>query len=331
MKILLPGGTGQLGQLLVRALTRAGHECVILTRDPARANARLARHGFAGTAHAVHWDGRKLGPWVAEVESATAIINLAGRSVDCRYTEVNLAEMRRSRVEATQVIGAAIAATKNPPRVWLNASTATIYAHATAHTPAHNEIHGLTGGAEPGVPALWKRSVDIGLAWEDALFTAPTPRTRRAALRAAMVMDAGRGGVFDAFATLGRLGVGHHGSGDQFVSWIHEDDFVAALMFLLAHEEIEGRVNLAAPDALPNRAFIAALHRALGRRLAVPIPVWLLEIGALVRRTETELLLKSRRVAPARLLAAGFRFHHPTWPEAARDLTKRWRAQPEVC
>lgn len=324
MKILLPGGTGQLGQVLVRALTRAGHECVILTRDPNRANAALIRQGYAGLARALAWDGRRLGPWANELEGADAVINLTGRSVDCRYTETHLADMLRSRVDATRVIGEAIATAKNPPRVWLNASTATIYAHATANTAAQDEHTGVIGGAEPGVPALWKRSVAIALAWEAALFAAPTPRTRRVALRAAMVMGVGRDGVFDAFARLSRVGLGHHGSGDQFVSWIHQDDFVAALFFLLAHQEIDGPVNLAAPDALPNRAFIAALRAALGRRFAVPVPAWLLEVGAFFRRTETELLLKSRRVAPARLIAAGFRFRHPTWAAAADDLAKHW-------
>ncbi len=325
MKIILPGGTGHLGHLLIRAFTRADHPCVILTRDPARATTDITRAGLAGAARAVQWDGRTLGPWAAEFEDADAVINLAGRSVDCRYTEANLAAMLHSRTNATRVVGAAIAAAKNPPRVWLNASTATIYAHAAPGDPPRDEATGPLGGSEPGVPALWKRSVDIALAWERELFAAPTPRTRRVALRAAMVMGAARGGVFDAFATLCRLGMGRQGSGDQFVSWIHEYDFVAAVNFLLTHNEIDGPVNLAAPGPLPNRDFIAAIHAALGSRLAIPAPAWLLELGAFFRRTETELLLKSRRVVPARLQAAGFRFRHPAWPEAACDLIDRWR------
>ena len=324
MKIILPGGTGQLGRPLVRAFTRAGHECVLLTRDPVSANTELAFFGFAGAARAVAWDGATLGPWTVEFEGADAVINLTGRSVNCRYTAANLDRMLRSRTDSTRVVGEAIAAAKNPPRVWLNSSTATIYAHR--HDAPNDERSGLIGGAEPGAPAAWSNSVRIALAWEAACFTAPTPRTRRVALRSAMVMGPDRGGVFSAFATLCRLGMGRQGDGRQFVSWIHEHDFVAAVNFLLTHEEIEGPVNLCAPHPLPNRAFIATLHTALGRRLTVPAPAWLLELGAFFHRTETELLLKSRRVVPTRLQAAGFRFQYPEWPAAAKELTARWQA-----
>ncbi len=328
MKIILPGGAGRLGRILVRAFTREGHECVILTRDPARLAAELERAGLAGAARAVGWDGRAPGPWCGELEGADAVINLAGRSVDCRYTERNLAQMLASRVESTRAIGAAIAAARHPPRTWLNASTATIYAHAAPGDAPRDEAGGPLGGAEPGVPALWARSVEIAREWERALFAADTPRTRRVALRSAMVMGAERGGVFDAFASLCRLGLGRHGDGAQHVSWIHEHDFVAAIRFLLARDDLDGAVNLAAPGPLPNRDFVAAIHAALGRRAALPLPAWLLEIGAWLRRTETELLLKSRRVVPARLRAAGFCFRHPDWPAAARELVARWRARP---
>jgi uncharacterized protein (TIGR01777 family) len=325
MKIVLPGGSGQLGRILVRGLTREGHECVVLARDPARVEAALARAGLGGAARAVSWDGASPGAWRAELEGADAVIDLAGRSVDCRYTGRNLAVMRASRVDSTRAVGAAIAAARTPPRVWLNASTATIYAHAAPGDPARDEASGPIGGAEPGVPALWARSVEIALAWERELFAADTPRTRRVALRGAMVMAAARGGVFDAFAGLCRLGFGRHGTGEQFVSWIHEEDFAAAVRFLLTHDGIEGPVNLAAPGPLPNRDFVAAIHAALGSRVSVPVPARLLELGACLRRTETELLLKSRRVVPAKLQAAGFRFRHPEWGAATRELTERWR------
>ena len=164
MKIILPGGAGHLGHLLVRDLARAGHTCVVLTRDPASATADIRHSGLASSVRAVAWDGVTPGPWIAEFENADAVINLAGRSVDCRYTEANLAAMLRSRTDSTRAVGAAIAATKNPPRVWLNASTATIYAHAEPGDPPRTEHTGPLGGTEPGVPALWKRSVDIGLA-----------------------------------------------------------------------------------------------------------------------------------------------------------------------
>ncbi|MGH8018084.1 MAG: epimerase [Opitutaceae bacterium] len=312
MKIILPGGTGQLGRILTREFTRAGHECVLLTRHPTRPS---------GPARAVAWDGHTLGPWADELDGAGVVVNLAGRIVDCRYSAANLEELMRSRVDSTRVVGEAIAIARRPPRVWLQASTATIYAHR--HDAPNDEHSGRIGGAEPGVPALWQRSVEIGLAWEAALAAARTPDTRRIALRTTMVMSAEKGGAFSAFAGLCRIGLGRHGSGRQFVSWIHEYDFAAAINWLIAHEELDGPINIGAPDPLPNRDFVAAIHRALGSRLAVPIPVWLLEIGAFFRRTETELLLKSRRVTPARLLENGFVFRFPSWPEAARELIAR--------
>lgn len=328
MKIILPGGDGHLGRILVHALTRTGHTCVVLTRDVDGTQRRLVAAGLVGAVRAIAWDGQAPGPWTAEIDGADAVINLAGRSVDCRYNKHNLDAMLRSRVESTHALGAAIAAAPNPPRVWLNASTATIYAHAAPEEAPRDEATGRIGGDEPGVPALWKRSVDIGLAWERELFTAATPRTRRIALRAAMVMTTEPGGVFAAFAGLCRLGMGRHGDGRQFVSWIHEYDFVAAVFFLLDRDDLDGVFNLAAPAPLPNRDFIASIHTALGRdpRRAVPVPAWLLALGAVLRRTETELLLKSRRVVPARLQAAGYKFHFPAWPGAAADLAARSRA-----
>jgi len=269
------------------------------------------------------WDGRTLGLWATELDGADVVINLAGRSVDCRYHERNLREMMASRVDSTRVIGRAIAQAKNPPRVWLQASTATIYAHR--YDAPNDEETGVIGGHEPSVPALWAKSIDIAQAWEAELNAALTPRTRKVALRAAMVMSAARGGVFHVLARHCRLGFGSFGDGRQYVSWIHEHDFVAAVKFLIEREDLSGAVNLAAPDPLPFRDFLAALRRQLGRRLAIPLPFWALEIGTFFLRTETELILKSRRVVPTRLLKNGFVFHYPNWPVAATELVERWR------
>lgn len=318
MKFVLPGGHGQIGRVLVRALTAEGHECVILTRRPSV---------DAAPARAVAWDGRTMGPWAREIDGADGVINLAGRSVDCRYSEHNLREMMRSRVESTRLVGKAIAAARRPPRVWLQASTATIYAHR--FDAANDERSGIIGGDEPGAPALWRRSVEIAQAWEAQLEAAATPFTRKVALRSAMVMGTGRGGVFRVLANLCRAGLGRHGDGRQYVSWIHADDFVAAIRFLIDHDALSGAVNLAAPAPLPNREFIAAIHAALGSRVSIPLPVWALEFGAVFLRTETELLLKSRRVVPARLQEAGFQFRHPEWPGAARDLVRRLRSHAD--
>ncbi len=312
MKIILPGGNGQVGRLLVRALARDGHECIVLTRG---------RTDLSPGTRAVVWDGRTSGRWVAELEGADALINLAGRSVDCRYHERNLAEMMGSRVDSTRIIGEAIAAAKHPPRVWLQAATATIYAHR--FDAPNDEFTGEIGGREPGVPTLWARSIDIAKAWEAAVNAAPTPHTRKVILRSAMVMSPDRGGVFSVLARLARLGVGAQDGGRQYVSWVHEHDFVAAVKFLIARDDLAGVFNVCAPHPLPNRDFMAALHRAVGRRLSVPVPRWALEIGAFFLRTETELILKSRRVVPTRLLREGFAFRHADWPEAAAELTKR--------
>lgn len=315
MKIILAGGTGQVGRVLVRAWTQAGHECVVLTRNPSAPAKQPAR--------TVAWDGRTLGPWTTELEGTDVVVNLAGRSVNCRYTEANLQLMMRSRVESTRVIGQAISRARKPPRLWLQAGTATIYAHR--YDAPNDEATGIIGGSEPHVPVLWKRSVDIALAWEAELAAAPTPQTRKVSLRSAMIMSPDHGGVFSAFATLCSLGMGAQGNGTQFVSWIHEHDFTAALDFIMRNESLSGAVNVCASHPLTNRAFVAALHHALGRRLSVTAPSWLLEIGAFFHRTETELLLKSRRVVPGRLLDAGFHFQFPDWPSAATDLTRRWR------
>lgn len=313
MKIVLPGGNGHIGRLLVREWAARGHECVVLSRHTVTA---------AGDARVVGWDGRTLGAWTAELEGADVVVNLAGRSVDCRYTERNLAEMLASRVASARVVGTAIARSARPPRVWLQMSTATIYAHR--FEAANDEATGQIGGREPDAPALWRRSVEIAQAWEAEVAAPALLHTRCVILRTAMVMGADRGGVFDVLATLSKFGIGHHGDGRQYVSWIHERDFVRAVDYLIAHDELMGAFNLAAPGPLPNRDFVAALRAALGRRWALPVPRWALEIGAFARRTETELLLKSRRVVPGRLLAAGFRFEFGRWEDAVRDLVARW-------
>jgi uncharacterized protein (TIGR01777 family) len=255
------------------------------------------------------------------LEGAEVVINLAGRSVDCRYHERNLAQMMRSRVDSTRAIGQAIAATTNPPRVWLQASTATIYAHR--FDAPNDESSGIIGGREPGVPALWGRSIDIARAWETEVAAAITPHTRKVILRSAMVMSPDRGGIFSVLARLARCGIGRQGNGQQFVSWIHEHDFAAAVIFLIARDDLSGAFNLCSPHPLSNRDFMDALHAAVGRPLSVPVPRWALEIGAFFLRTETELILKSRRVIPGRLLKEGFKFSHPDWPAAAAELVER--------
>jgi uncharacterized protein (TIGR01777 family) len=239
--------------------------------------------------------------------------------VNCRYTEAHLAEMLDSRVDSTRIVGEAIAKAAKPPRVWLQMSTATIYAHR--YDAPNDEATGVIGGDEPGVPALWKRSIDIAKAWERTLDDASTPHTRKVALRTSMVMGKGEGGVFETLLRLVKLRLGGRpGDGRQFVSWIHEDDFVRAIAFLLQRDDVSGAVNVASPNPLPFDDFLRALREAAGVSFGLPAAKWMLEIGAFFMRTETELLLKSRRVVPGRLLALGFTFERPEWPVAAKSL-----------
>ncbi|MET7596833.1 TIGR01777 family oxidoreductase [Streptomyces sp. NPDC005481] len=311
MKIVIPGGTGQVGTVLRRALTAAGHEVLILTRRPVR-EGELA------------WDGETLGPWADAVDGSDVVINLAGRSVSCRYTPVNLKAMMDSRVNSARVVGEAIAAAARPPRVWLQMSTATIYAHR--YDAPNDEATGVLGGAEPDVPGYWAYSVDIAKAWERAQEEARTPHTRKVALRSAMVMSPDRGGVFDVLLWLARLGLGGPvAGGAQYVSWIHERDFVRAVEFLIDREDLDGPVNLAAPNPVPQREFMRDLRAARGVPAGLPATKAMAELGAFVLRSDTELLLKSRRVVPGRLLAEGFAFEHALWPDAARELVRRGR------
>ncbi|HYS53360.1 MAG TPA: TIGR01777 family oxidoreductase [Thermoanaerobaculia bacterium] len=314
MKVVIPGGSGHIGSILARSLERDGHEVIIFTRG-----------SMVAAGRAVGWDGRTLGPWTSELAGADVVINLAGRSVNCRYNARNRRAILESRLDSTRVIGQAIARSVWPPRVWLQASTATIYAHR--FDAANDEQGGSIGGSEPAVPETWRFSIDVAKGWERALDEADTPLTRKVKLRSAIVMSPEAGGPFDMLLELVRHGLGGRaGDGRQFVSWIHYRDFVNAMHWILDHEELSGAINVAAPDPLPNSEFMAALRSAWGIRFGLPAPRWLLEAGAFVLRTESELILKSRRVIPGRLLASGFTFEHPTWPEAARDLCTRWRA-----
>jgi hypothetical protein len=315
MKIVIPGGTGQVGNILARAFHAEGHEVVVLSRGArSRAPWRVER-----------WDAREVGDWAAEFEGADAVISLAGRSVNCRYNAANRRAMIESRVDSTRAVGRAVARAASPPRAWLQMSTATIYAHR--YDAPNDEATGRIGGDEPGAPDTWRFSVEVARAWERAAEEFGAPRTRKVLMRAAMVMSHDRGGVFDTLLKLARLGLGGRaGSGRQFVSWIHEDDFVRAVRRLVERDDVSGPVNLAAPQPLPQAEFMRALRAAWGARVGLPAAGWVLAVGAFLMRTETELILKSRRVVPGRLLGSGFDFRFPRWPEAARDLCRRWRA-----
>jgi uncharacterized protein (TIGR01777 family) len=312
MRIVIPGGTGQVGTILARAFHERGNEVIVLSRGSGEALWRI-----------VTWDAETLGDWAAELEGADVVINLAGRSVNCRYNDRNRKLIVDSRVKSTKIVGEAIALASRPPSVWLQASTATIYAHT--YDRANDEATGVVG-CSADAPDTWRFSNEIVTLWERAANQANTPDTRKVLLRSAMVMSPDRGGVFDTLLRLARYGLGGRaGDGRQYVSWMHDQDFIRGVFWLIEHDELGGPINLAAPGPVSNAEFMQTLRDAWGVRIGLPATEWMLEIGAFFLRTETELILKSRRVVPGRLLQSGFVFEFPAWTKAAQDLCTRWR------
>jgi len=318
LRIVIPGGSGQVGRMLARFFQERGHHVTVLTRGP-----------YSAPWLTVHWDAKNLGPWVETLDGADVCIHLSGRSVNCRYTARNRRELYESRIGPTLLLHRALATLTRPPRLWMNASTATIYRHALDRDM--DEATGEIGGNElisrrRRAPEKWNWTVQLVKDWESAFFSTPTPATRKIALRTSLVFSPAPGNVFSVLSKLVRVGLGGtQGNGRQYVSWIHESDFARAVEFLIEDEELDGAVNLAAPNPLPNREFMAELRDAWEMPNGLPAPAPLLAIGMFFLRTEPELVLKSRRVVPGRLLDAGFNFDFPTWPEAAADLVRQWR------
>lgn len=308
-RIVLAGGSGFLGQALTGSLRQSGYDVVVFTRSPkTRAD---------GTRE-VGWDAKSVGPWQKELEGALAVVNLTGKSVNCRYTAANRTEILASRVDSTQCLGQAIARCGNPPSVWLNASTATVYRH-TFENPWDE-----TGETEGSSEAKDQFSVQVAWAWERALTEAPTPQTRKVALRTSMVLGLSDNSVFPVLRRLTRLGLGgKQADGRQFVSWIHEVDYCRAVEWLLREEHLAGPINITAPNPVTNSEMMRAFREVCGIPFGLPASEWMLEVGAFLMRTETELILKSRRVVPGRLLRSGFGFKFPEFREALRDLNSK--------
>ncbi len=306
-KVILPGGSGFLGRMLARWFSEKNYEVVVLSR----------KTNTLGCARTLTWDGETLGEWKNELEGALAVINLAGRSVDCRYHARNRRLMMDSRVQSTRVIGEAIQGCALPPKAWLNSSTATIYEHT--YGTAHTEMGRISG--TPDVKDGF--SVEIATAWEKTFHEAKCPSTRKIALRTAMVLDREPGTVYAVLKRLTRWGLGGKmGHGKQYVSWIHADDFCRTIHWLVSKPSAEGVYNICAPNPLPNEELMATMRKAFKMSFGLPSFRWMLELGAWVLRTETELVIKSRRVVPARLLADGFTFRCPHFLDALYALEK---------
>lgn len=318
MKIVIAGGTGQIGAILCRAFKAAGDEVVVLSRSDAD-----SRFGC----RSVYWDGKSRCNWTQELEGSGVLINLAGKSVNCRYGKENRREIFDSRVDSVRAIRRALENAKHPPPVWLQASTATIYAHR--FDGPNDEFTGIIGGAEPNAPDTWRFSIDVAKAWEEAVAASrPLPNTRIVIMRSAMTMSPDQGGIFVHLLGVVRFGLGGPtGGGRQFMSWIHEYDFVRAVKFLIDHKDLNGVVNICSPNPLPNSEFMRELRQAWGTKIGFPVMRWMLEIGTFLMRSESELMLKSRRVVPTRLLQHGFDFQFPYWREAAEELCARYRDQ----
>ena len=309
-RIVVAGGSGFIGCLLTDNLVARDNDIVILTRSP-QETARSIRQ--------VRWDGHSLGDWARELDGASALINLAGRSVNCRYNARNRREILESRVQSTKVLGDAIALSRQPPQVWLNASTATIYKHTF-----DRQMDEATGeiGATP--EAKDEFSIEVARAWEETLFEAPTPVTRKVALRTAMVFAASKGGVYRTLRGLTRWGLGGTiAGGRQFISWIHEVDFCHSVEWLIHRDDFSGPVNVASPNPIPQREMMRIIRRECGVPFGLPATRRMLEVAAFVHRTEAELILKSRRVVPSRLLAEGFQFRFPRMEDAVREIESR--------
>jgi uncharacterized protein len=312
-RIVLAGGSGQVGTLLAKHFSSSGDHVVILSRRKYLAPWRVTT-----------WNATTIGGWIQDLDGADILINLTGRNVNCRYNSRNRREILESRVASTDLLGKALAQLAQPPPLWLNASTATIYRHALDRPM--DEVTGELGGGEPNAPDTWKFSIDVAKQWESAFFAADLPATRRVALRSAMVMSPDRGGIFDVLLRLVRFGLGGAaGSGRQYISWIHERDFIRAIEHLVARTDMHCCVNLSSPNPLPNADFMHQLCQTWGAPIALPTTERMLELGAIFLRTETELVLKSRRVVPTLLLQSGFHFNFPEWKDASADLVQRWK------
>ncbi len=299
-KIVIAGGTGYLGTCLIQHFTQLNYQIIVLSRK---------HHVNTKNVFYVKWDAKSIGSWKEELECAEAIINLTGKSVDCRYTEKNKQLIYDSRLNATNILGKAIQQLQNPPKVWINSASATIYRHSL-----DKEMDETTGEYGEGF------SVDVCKKWEQSFNQFELTPTRKVLLRIAIVMGK-NGGAFQPLSRLAKLGLGgKQGSGKQYVSWLHEVDFCKIIDFSINNTAIEGTYNAAAPNPVTNKTMMKQLREAYKMPFGIPTPKFLLKIGAFFIRTEPELVLKSRRVVPKKLLDINFQFQYNELEAAFSDI-----------
>ena len=301
-KIIIAGGNGFIGKFLTEFFKTKAEEVIILSRSIPKK---------IGNVRYLQWDGKTLGEWKNSLEGAELLINLTGKSVNCRYTEKNKNEIINSRVNSTQVLGEAVKQLKNPPAVWFNAASATIYRHAEDRP--NDEYNGEFEN---------DFSVQVCKKWEQSFNELKLSSTRKIILRMAIVMGA-NDGVFPRFKNIVQYGLGgKQGNGNQYFSWLHEDDLAAILEHLYKHAELEGVFNIASPNAIQNKAMMKSYKELMNPILSLPLPSWMLKLGGLLMGTEPELLLKSRWVLPKRLEESGFTFKYPDFKIALKSLLK---------
>ncbi|WP_298518794.1 TIGR01777 family oxidoreductase [uncultured Kordia sp.] len=302
-KMVIAGGSGFLGQSLIAYFLTKNYEIIVLSRNAKKTGNNKLRY--------VAWNAKTLDIWMTELEGAAVLINLTGKSVDCRYNEKNKAEILNSRVNSTKVLGKAIQACAVPPKVWMNSSTATIYEHSLDRKMT--EENGIIGN---------DFSMNVAKSWEKAFYSCNTPKTHKIALRTSIVLGK-NGGAFIPLKNLVKFGLGGtQGNGKQKVSWIHEHDFCRAVAFLL-EKQVSGVFNITAPNPIPNKSFMKTIRKVMNVPFGLFQPKWLLKFGARIIKTEAELILKSRFVIPEKLVAAGFQFQYPTAEKAIQEIINR--------
>ncbi len=302
-KVILAGGNGYLGRVLAAYYSPLADEVIVLSRKSVP---------DVGNVKTLVWDAKQEGDWVKQLENADLLVNLCGKNVNCRYTKKNKEEIIRSRVVPTTLLGNVLAKLSHPPKLWINVTSATIYRHAEDRPQDE-----LTGEIGDGF------SVDVCQQWEQAFFETDMPGVRKIALRMGIVFGKSDG-VFPRLLNLVKFGLGgRQGNGQQYVSWIHEDDVCLITEFLLQHEELSGILNCTAPNAEKNMEQMRLIRKVYGSRIGLPATKLLLQIGALVIGTETELILKSRWVMPKLLLDAGYTFKYPFMQQAVEACVKQ--------